>query len=69
VYRLGGGVPFFVLEHELEQAGDGDGPFRDVLEGEVGGEEAVVGVLYGLVEVCGRQARGLRTTRRSCLPR
>ncbi len=53
--RLGGGVALLVLEHELQQAGDGGGPLRDVLEGEVGGEEAVVGVLYGLVEVRGRQ--------------
>jgi hypothetical protein len=55
VYRLGGGVALLVLEHELKQAGDGDGPLRDVLEGEVGGEIAVVGVLYGLIEVRGRQ--------------
>ena len=34
VYRLGGGVALLVLEHELKQAGDGDGPLRDVLEGE-----------------------------------
>jgi hypothetical protein len=55
VYRLGGGVALLVLEHELEQAGDRDGPLRAVLEGDVGGEEAVVGILYGPVEVRVRQ--------------
>src|ERR671916_2662708 len=53
--RLGGGVALLVLENEDQQAGDGDGTVRDVLEGEVGGEEAVVGVLYGPVAVRGRQ--------------
>ena len=51
VYRLGGGVAFLVLEHELRRAGGGDGPRRGAYEGEAGGEEAVVGVLYGLIKV------------------